>query len=218
MKIKPPFLNSRQEAASDVLERAVNQHDTDDVSLGDLMQTLHERGFGLLMLVLVLPNCIPVPVPPGVSTIFSLPLLYLSVQMVAGLDAPWLPFWLRNKKISRKTLAKIVQAANPKLKKIEILLRPRVSFASTRAGEKIVGFFWLLFAISIAIPLPMTNFIPGIGILVSALGLLSKDGLVILLGVFIGIGGLFVTATVIVLGAQAASAMLGYVFGLIGMG
>lgn len=211
MKIKPPFLGSRQEAASDVLERAVNQHDTDDVSLGDLMQALHERGFGLLMLVLVLPNCVPVPVPPGVSTIFSLPLLYLSVQMLAGLDSPRLPSWLRNKKINRRTLAKIVQAANPKLRKIEILLRPRLSFASTRTGEKILGFFWLLFAISIAIPLPMTNFIPGIGILVSALGLLSKDGLVVLLGIAIGIGGLCVTAMVLILGAQAASAMLGLV-------
>lgn len=180
------------------------------------MHALHERGFGLLMLVLVLPNCVPVPLPPGISTIFSLPLLFLSTQMLMGLDSPWLPGWLHKKKINRKTLAKIISRANPRLKKIEILLRPRLSFASTRTGEKLLGGFWLIFSLSIAIPLPMTNFIPGVGILVSALGLLSKDGVVLLLGILIGLGGIVVTTMVIFLGAQAASALLDYAANFIG--
>jgi len=216
VKIKPPFLGPKHEAASDALERAVNQHSHDYVSLGELMHALHERGFGLLMLVLVLPNCVPVPLPPGISTIFSLPLLFLSTQMLMGLDSPWLPGWLHKKKINRRTLAKIISRANPRLKKIEILLRPRLSFASTRTGEKLLGGFWLIFSISIAIPLPMTNFIPGVGILVSALGLLSKDGVVLLLGILIGLGGIVVTTMVIFLGAQAASALLDYAANFIG--
>lgn len=217
MKIKPPFLGSKHEAASDALERAVNQHDQDYVSLGELMHALHERGFALLMLVLVLPNCVPVPLPPGVSTVLSLPLLFLSVQMLFQLDAPWLPGWLKKKKINRKTLAKIVSVANPRLKRIEILLKPRFAHATSPTGERVLAFFWVLFALSIAIPLPMTNFLPGVGILVSALGLLSKDGVITLLGVVIGIGGLVLTGLVVFLGAQAAAALLDYAARMLGM-
>lgn len=211
--MKPPFLGPQQETASEALKRAVNQHSQDYVSLGELLRALRERGFGVLMLVLVLPNCVPVPVPPGVSTVFSLPLLYLAAQMVAGLESPWLPHWLQKKRISRKTLAHLVSAATPRLKRIELLLRPRLNFASTRAGEKILGVFWLLFAISIAIPLPMTNFVPGVGILVSALGLLGKDGVVMALGILIGVAGLILSSAVIFFGTHAAAALLTYITG-----
>ncbi len=205
------------EKASDALERAVNLHTHDYVTLGELLHALHERGFGLLMLVLVLPNCVPFPLPPGLSTVLSLPLLFLSTQMIMGLDAPWLPSWLARKRIGRKSLAKIVKLANPRLKKIELFLRPRLFFVSTRTGEKLLGAFWFLFSISIAIPLPMTNFVPGVGIMVSALGLLSKDGVIILLGILIGIGGLILTSLVIFLGAQAAAAALDFATSWLGM-
>lgn len=190
----------------------MNQHTADRVTLSELLQSLHERGFGLLMLFLVLPNCIPLPSPPGVSTMLSIPLLFLSLQMLRGFSAPWLPAKLGDRSINRSFLAKMVSVASPRLKKIELLLRPRFSFASTPRGEKIIGFFWLLFAISIAIPLPMTNFVPGVGIAVSALGLLSRDGVIIILGILIGIAGLALTSAVVFLGVEAAKAIIEYGF------
>ncbi len=204
MKLKKRLFK-KNAAASEVLEDAVNRQTADKVSLGELMNALHERGFGLLMLIVVLPNCVPIPIPPGGSTLFSIPLLFLAVQMLAGMESPWLPRWLSERKIERSTLAKAVSKASPKLKKIEKLLKPRLSFAKTAFGEKLVGFFWLIFAISIAVPLPMTNFLPGIGILVMSLGLLSKDGFFIIGGIFVGLFG--VTLTVGVLWAGKAAVL-----------
>lgn len=216
MKLKPPFLGKKNEPASDVLERAINQHTADRVTLSELLHSLHERGFGLLMLFLALPNCVPLPSPPGVSTLLSIPLLFLSVQMVLGYDSPRLPTKIANRSISRSFLAKMVSYASPKLKKIELLLKPRFSFASTPRGEKILGFFWLLFAISIAVPLPMSNFVPGVGIAISALGLLSRDGVIIILGIAIGIAGLALTTTVLFLGLEAVKAVIDFGFGAAG--
>ncbi|MGB1540405.1 MAG: exopolysaccharide biosynthesis protein, partial [Rickettsiales bacterium] len=144
----------------------------------------------------------------GVSTIFSIPLVFLSIQMLIGRESPWLPKWLRRKTIKRVTLASMISKLSPKLKYVEKLLRPRLSFASSTAGERIVGLFWLLFAVSIAVPLPMTNFVPGIGILIMSLGLLSKDGFTIIVGIIIGMLGVAFTTAVLLLGTKVVKAFL----------
>ncbi|MCH2547968.1 MAG: exopolysaccharide biosynthesis protein [Alphaproteobacteria bacterium] len=195
-------------ATSEVLEETVGNHKADDISLGELMRILQERGFGLLMVVLVLPNCVPIPVPPGVSTIFSVPLVFLAAQMLVGHPVPWLPNWLRAKTIKRATLATMVAKLSPKLKIVEKLLKPRLTFFDSNAGERVIGFFWMIFAISIAVPLPMTNFLPGIGILFMSLGLLSRDGLVIFLGIIIGLLGCAFTVGVLAVGVKALETFL----------
>ncbi|MCA8932288.1 MAG: exopolysaccharide biosynthesis protein, partial [Rhodospirillaceae bacterium] len=47
-------------------------------------------------------------------------------------------------------------------------------------------------------PLPLTNFIPAVGIGVLALGLLEEDGLTALLGIAIGTIGLVIVGGVLV--------------------
>ncbi len=201
------FFGRKRVAASEILEQAVGRQTADRVTVGELLSALHERGFGLLMMVFVLPNCVPIPVPPGVSTVVSIPLIFLAVQMLIGLESPWLPKWLQKKSINRLTLAKVISVASPKLKKIELFLKPRLSFASSTTGERIIGLFWLIFAISIAVPLPMTNFIPGVGTLVMSLGLLSKDGATIIIGILIGLAGVTLTIMVLYLGVEAVLAL-----------
>lgn len=204
-----PYRKSSQpRATSEVLEETVGNHSADEISLAELMRVLQERGFGLLMVVLVLPNCVPIPVPPGVSTVFSLPLIFLAVQMLIGHPVPWLPNWLKQKTIKRATLAAMVSKLAPRLKIVEKLLRPRLSFFESNAGERVIGFFWLLFAISIAVPLPMTNFVPGIGILLMSLGLLSRDGAVILVGIVVGTLGCLFTMAMLVIGVKALKSLL----------
>lgn len=195
-------------ATSEVLEETVGNHPSDDISLGELISILQERGFGLLMMVLVLPNCVPIPVPPGVSTIFSVPLAFLAVQMVLGRHTPWLPQWLKSKTIKRATLAAMVAKLSPKLKFVEKLLRPRLSFFMTPVGERLIGLFWLLCTMSIAVPLPMTNFVPGMGILLVSLGLLNRDGLIILVGMIIGLLGCGFTVALLILGFKAIKTLL----------
>lgn len=197
-----------QKNASDLLEAVVARYEADGITLGELNHALHERGFGLLLAIFALPLCLPIPVPPGYTTIFAVPLVFLSVQMLFGMDAPWLPKWLARCQLKRTTLAAFVEKGAPFLRRIEKLLRPRWSFASTRTGEKVVGGFVLLFAVSIALPLPLTNFLPAVGIVVTALGLMGKDGFYMLIGLLVGLFGLVITALVIILGHQAVEALI----------
>lgn len=200
----PPISKSITEELEDV----VRNHDGEQIEVRELTRALHEKGFGLLLMVLVLPNCVPIPIPPGMSTIFSLPLLFFTVQMAFGRAVPWLPKWLRQKTISQSFLLRIIAVVKPKLQKIERVLRPRLMFANTKAGERFVGVMWLMFSISIAVPLPMTNFLPGVGILVSALGMIGRDGYVVLAGFAIGCAGLVLTTLILLLGSSAVMAII----------
>ncbi len=200
--------DSTQNATSDLLEGMMENHTGDTVTVSELKNAMHERGFGVLMAIACLPLCIPAPLPPGATSIFAIPIFILSAQMIWGMDSPWLPQWICRKRIKRSTLALIVVRSMPVLRRIEGILKPRFTFAATRTGEKIIGIFIFVFALAISMPLPFTNLPPGYGVLIMSLGLLSKDGLIILLGMVIGMLGVAFTLYLIWMGKQAAAALL----------
>lgn len=193
--------------ASDTLEQLVFNHKGQNITMRQINKALHERGFGILMVLFVLPCCLPVPVPPGVPLIFSIPLIFLSLQMILGNETPWLPKWVGRKRIRRSTLAAIIKKAAPVLRRIEYFLRPRLSFASTRRGERVVGLLIFFFAVIIALPLPLpfSNFVPGVGILLISLGLLGKDGVMIILGTLVGLVGATMVLSALYFGVRTVN-------------
>lgn len=195
--------------ASDVLQEVITNNKNTHISFLEIKTSIHERGFGLLLLFFALPLSIPLPIPPGITAIPGIPLVMFSIQMLRGMDSPWLPQWLGKKTIKKETLVFLLNKATPYLKKVEKLMHPRLSFASSKKGEQIVGFFCLMFSISIMIPLPLTNFIPAVGILLMSLGLLSKDGVPIILGMIVGTIGLTITSLIILLGKKAVINLIG---------
>ncbi|WP_295623417.1 exopolysaccharide biosynthesis protein [uncultured Nitrosomonas sp.] len=186
-------------STSELLENVVVVYRSDTLKVGEIKNTLHERGFGVLLAIAALPLCLPVPVPPGYTTFFSIPLFIFSVQMMLGMRAPWLPVWIENKEIKRSTMEKLIVKANPWLKKIEKRLQPRLTYISVHTWERIIGIFTFVFALSIALPIPLTNFPPGWGILIMSLGLLSKDGITILIGMIVGTIGVGITMIILAL-------------------
>lgn len=191
--------NNKERSTSELLETVVVVYRNDTVTVGEIKNSLHERGFGVLLAIAALPLCLPLPVPPGYTTFFSIPLFIFSVQMIIGMRAPWLPPWIEKKEIKRTSLEKLVTKATPWLKKIEKRLQPRLTYISVHTWERIIGIFSFVFALSISLPIPLTNFPPGWGILIMSLGLLSKDGITILIGMIVGTIGVGITMIILVL-------------------
>lgn len=204
-------MEKEHKTASDVLQEVVENNNADMLSIYEIKQSLHERGFGIIMTLFALPLCVPA-LPPGVTALPAIPLIFFSLQIIWGMGSPWIPKFIGNKKIKRTTLAFIVEKSSPVLRRIEKLLRARFSFASSNGGEKIIGVFSLIFALSILVPLPFTNLIPAIGILFMSLGLLSKDGIMIILGIIIGAIGVTITSIVLIYGGKAIESIIGHVF------
>lgn len=197
-------MSKKNKTTSDILEEVtnVNVQDADKITLFELKTALHERGFGVLIVIFSLPLSIPLPVPPGYTTILAIPLILFSVQLLIGLDSPWIPKWLGKRSIQRSALALMVEKTSPMLKRVEKIMQPRMSFIFCKPGEKFLASIMFLCSISIAIPLPLTNFIPAIGITLISLGIMSKDGLISLCGVVISLIGIAITSVVLIAGPK----------------
>ena len=79
------------------------------------------------------------------------------------------------------------------------------------SGERLVGFFCLVFSLSIAVPLPLTNFIPATGIAIMSLGLLSKDGITVIAGMIVGSCGVTLTTVLLIFGKKALEGLFSFV-------
>ncbi len=171
-------------AISDRLAQLGSQAESDRVSLDWILKQLHERAFGLFLLILALPCCIPFLY--GIPQIVSLPLMFVSAQILLGRRVPWLPGKLAARTVSAEGLRGLSDRSGPWLRRIEGLSKPRLTVLTTRPLDRVVGAALVLFSASILVPLPGTNTVPGFAVVVVAMGLLQRDGILVLLGSFLG--------------------------------
>ena len=187
-------------AISDRLAQLVIDADGKAVTLSWILAQLHERAFGLFLLFLELPCCIPFLY--GLPQAVALPLMFVSMQILLGRRVPWLPQKLAARTVSADGLGTLSRRASPWLKRIEAISRPRLRPLTQAPADRIVGFGLVLFSASILVPLPGTNTVPGIAVVIVAMGLLQRDGLLVLLGAVLGTAWI---GTLILAGATLAS-------------
>lgn len=154
------------------------------VSLGWVMSQLHERAFGLFLLILALPCCIPFLY--GIPQIVALPLMFVSAQILFGRQTPWLPERLSTREVQTEALSRLAARAEPWLHRIEAVSRPRLATLTHGPADRIVGLALVLFSASILVPLPSTNTVPGFAVVIVAMGLLQRDGILVILGTLLG--------------------------------
>jgi len=171
-------------AISDRLDQLVTRAEGNEVSLGWILEQLHERAFGAFMLILALPCCIPFLY--GVPQIVALPLMFVAVQIATGRRVPWLPGKLAARRVATDSLRRLSDRAAPWLRRIEAVSRPRLGILTRRPLDHFVGAALVLFSASILVPLPATNTVPGFAVAVVAMGLLQRDGILVLLGIVLG--------------------------------
>ena len=183
-------------------------HGKDDeaqISIGEINTHLNQMGFAIIMIFFSITMAIPLPYPPGLTTILGMPLLLLSLQMIQGRNEPWLPNWVIKRTIKVGHVRLLIDKSLPWFKKAEKILTPRLLFVSGFFCEKMIGLVCLLCSICIVLPIWFGNAIPSAGILVMSFGLLGRDGVVILAGIVIGIIGIIISmAVVYLLGMGAA--------------
>ncbi len=166
-----------------------------DTTVGELMDLIADRGFGLLLLILALPAALPIPAP-GYATPFGIAMVILAGQLVAGRSTPWLPDFIRRRSIPYKMLDFSVRNGTLPLRVVELLIRPRLQGLS-RSGAflSLLGLLIAVMAALMSLPIPLTNTAPSFVIFVLAAGMLEEDGLILLGGILLapiaaGIAGL----------------------------
>jgi hypothetical protein len=150
------------------------------IAIGELLDGFGDRSFGAAMLLLALPNM--VPLPPGASTIFGLPLMLIAAQLALGQRTVWLPQAIRNRSIATSVFSRIVHTTRPYLRRAERLLAPRLLIMLSPLSTRLVGVACFILAILIALPIPLANFLGGLSVAAFSLGLLRHDGVAVLAG------------------------------------
>ncbi|MEM9765824.1 MAG: exopolysaccharide biosynthesis protein, partial [Pseudomonadota bacterium] len=171
-------------AISDRLDRLVADAEGENVTLGWILDQLHERAFGLFLLILALPCCIPFLY--GIPQVVALPLMFVSGQILFGRSVPWLPARLAAREVAASSLTSLAERAGPWLRRIEAVSRPRLAALTRAPFDRIVGLALVLFSASILVPLPGTNTVPGFAVVLVAMGLLQRDGALVILGAVLG--------------------------------
>ncbi len=177
------------------------------VSVGDFTEKLSHRAFGLIIFIFGIINGIV----PGVSVIFSIPILIIGVQMILGQNKIWLPKWIAKRKFSENHLSSALGKTIPVLKFIEKFIRPRLNFLTTDIAEKFIALILIALALVVFLPLPGFNLLPAAAMCLIALGILEKDGLLILIGSLVSIAGIWLMGFVII---KALMVVFNYVVNL----
>lgn len=159
------------------------------ISVADIIGALRDRAFALLVVLLGLPNCLPMP--PPIPLICGILLAFVALQMILGFPAPWLPQTLLRRSIARTDVERAVGRAVPVFRRLERLSKPRMSVFDTALAMRLVGLLLFLLALGLLFAPPLIGQIPlGIAVCLVGLGLVERDGIVVLGGLAIGSFGL----------------------------
>ncbi|MFN7358641.1 MAG: exopolysaccharide biosynthesis protein [Brevundimonas sp.] len=156
----------------------------DGLTIGQIVDRLDERSFGVLILILAVP-CL-VPALYGVPQIVGIPILLLAGQMLIGRHEPWLPRQILERRVSKAWLDRMADFAVRRMRWFERLSRPRLKVFAEGWAERAVAAFMILATLTIV--LPMTNTVPSVALALMAVGLIQRDGLFVAGGVAVTIG------------------------------
>lgn len=178
------------------------------VTLDELMSAMGRSSIAFAILILSLPALTPIPGPFGL--IFGSCLAIISLQIIAGFRRIWLPQFLGRRQVSGGTIELMVRYTAPLVARVETLLRKNRlrRFAGPRA-QAFLGLPVLLLAIAVALPIPFGNMLPVAALVMIALGLMERDGLVTILGLGMGVIALGATGGLVYAAAWGLGSIVG---------
>lgn len=189
-----------------VLKRIDAAAGDEGLTVGEIVDLLDERAFGLLILLLTLP-CL-VPGLPG-AQIIAIGIFLLAVQVLIGRSEPWLPSWFMGARVKKSWLGVVAGFADKRLRWTETFSRPRWQFFAVGFGEKLAALVMALAAVTVM--LPITNTIPSVALTLMSVGLIQRDGIFTVAGMLVALGWLtllVILITGLILGAGFAVDLL----------
>ncbi|MET0582103.1 MAG: exopolysaccharide biosynthesis protein [Pseudoxanthomonas sp.] len=175
----PPADDNEHISTRAVLDGFAAGDPDDHLRLGDLLSGLRQTAFGMLLFVAVLPAFIPIP---GVAGAISGPLVALiGAQLLLCMRKPWLPGFLARRGPHRRSMARFRDTMARWLGWLEKVVRPRMEWALDHpVASAFTGLLLVLLGVLLALPIPFTNYVFGVLLLLFVFALLERDGALML--------------------------------------
>lgn len=178
-----------------VIDALCDGDPAEQLALRELVGDLGRSTFGVLLFVATLPAFIPIP---GLAGALSGPLVVLvGLHLLILLRKPWLPGFLASRGPQRSTLIRFDRISDRWLRWLERLVRPRLlGMIDHPVATVLTGLQLVLLGILLALPIPFTNFLFGGLLLLYALALLERDGVLMLISWGAGLVAIYVFGSV----------------------
>jgi hypothetical protein len=191
----------REEKTAALLRAALMSTPGERVAIEQLLEPLRRRAFGFLLLLLAIPNFLPVPI--GIGGIMGVLVIALGLEMLIGLEHPWIPGFLRRRTMSREGLLRFLDRIEPMTRRLEKICKPRLQRLTRRPFTFVSGAIMILVGILLALPIPFTNYVFGGMLIAFAFALVERDG-ALLVAVWA------TTAAIVVASATFSHALAGF--------
>jgi hypothetical protein len=168
---------------SQVLDRLKGAVEGEAVSVEQLVEVLGRRSFPALILAPCLLAVSPASGIPGITSAVGLLVALFSAQMLLGFRCAWLPGFLKRRSFGARRLRSGIDWLRRPVGFVERASRPRLVILATRPFVMVP----LAVLTAIGAMMPLLEFIPTSGSIaaavasVFAIGLIMRDGVVVLL-------------------------------------
>jgi len=162
-----------------------------DVTLEWIVANLRERSFGIVMLLIALLGLVP-GLSPFVGVLLAVP----AIQMILGRREPLLPHRFATRRLSKARLERSLARVIPLVRRMERIVRPRWS-TPFEMTKRVIGFVILLLGGTLLAPIPFSNIVPALVVMLLAFAFLEEDGLLLCIALAAAVISLAITAAAI---------------------
>ncbi|MDO3383052.1 exopolysaccharide biosynthesis protein [Gilvimarinus algae] len=182
---------SRRQNLTQTIDLIEQAEQGERLHVGNLIEAFKDRGFGPLLLLPALITFLPTGGIPGVPVVCAILILFFSLQMLWGKSAPWIPRRLARVDVSREKFVSLLESSRPVTKRIDKVVQPRYRFMTGKVGARCIAVLSIALAISLIPlgPIPFAAAIPSGILVLLALALVARDGLLMIIGVLLSTVG-----------------------------
>jgi len=156
-----------------------------------LIEAIGQHSHTLALLIFSLLNLLPLP--PGVNWMLGVVITGLAVLMTFSRPLR-LWGWVGRRPLPLQALVKLLGAVRWITRLVTRISAPRLRHLTAPRALPLVGLFGVVMGTAMLIPIPFTNVLPGIGLVIVSFGVLNRDGLLVIGGVIVGVAGIVVLA------------------------
>lgn len=181
---------SHEPRTTELLHIALATNTGETITLEQFLAPLESRAYGFLLVLLALPNFIPIPI--GIGGVMGILVVLTGAQLAIGMNRPWLPRFARARGLRRSSVEQFVAHLSPLLSKLEHVCQPRWEKLVHPPISHIGGLVLIVLGILLSLPIPFTNYPFGLLVLLYGVSLIERDGGLLVL-VWIGVTASLVT-------------------------
>lgn len=169
---------------------------SDRVSIDNIVDVIGHASFSSLLLVPAIAVATPLSGIPLFSSAMGIIIFLVSAQMMIGRDHIWLPAWLLRREVNSARMKSAFSRLRPALSWLDQHTHRRLSVFARRPLKIIPQTLCVLsgFMMPFLELIPFSSSVMGIGVMLLALGMLTRDGVIVLLASvpYVGVAALLI--------------------------